>query len=418
MTTGPASMTRRRFGQVVLAVTGAAGLGAAGLAEFRHWQARQRYAAATRRDVTGANSLAAHAAVRGLAYGAAVDPAMLDVEGVEKGHKTDGYTQLVAAQTGILVAGNAMKWDALRPSPDVFDFTEADRMMRFAKITGKQVRGHNLCWHQALPGWFWRTANKDTARSLLTEHIRVVVGHFRGQIQSWDVVNEAIEEAVWNGERRPDGLRMTPWLELIGPDYIELAFRAAAEADPHAKLTYNDYEIETDRPEETHKRAQVLALLQRLKARDVPIHAVGVQSHLRAASPKPGAGLQSFIREAAGMGLEVYVTEMDVNCGGVEGGVAERNEVVAGVFRDYLDLVLAEPNVPLVLTWGLTDAESWLKYGWLMDDWDKRSMWTKFNESRHQRPLPFDGDFEPKPAFWALRGALDGAPMRGQAVPA
>ena len=409
MKTGKSRITRRQFGWAALGVGAAGALGLGWVAvEEPKWRRKRQYDAAVEPGVTGANSLEAHAAARGLLYGAAVDPALLDVEGVAKGHSTDAYTHAVAAQTGILVAENAMKWFALRPTADTFDFTQADRLMRFAKLTGKQVRGHNLCWHEGLPGWFRSTANKGNARELLTDHIRKVVGHFRGQIQSWDVVNEAIEEAVWYGERRPDGLRMTPWLELIGPDYIELAFRTAAEADPQAKLTYNDYEIETDQPGETRKRAQVLALLLRLKARGVPIDAVGVQSHLRADNPKAGAGLQSFIREVGAMGLEVYITEMDVSCRGVEGGIAERDAVVSGVYRDYLDLVLAEPNVLLVLTWGLTDGESWLRDAWLMDDWDKRSMWTKFNESRNQRPLPFDDDFNPTPAFWTLRGALDG----------
>lgn len=408
-------LTRRQFGCGVAALSTTAVLGMAGAGGWM-WakhklraNLRLRYENSIRPDLIGANSLGAHAAAKGLMYGSAVFPERLDVEGIAKGHTADSYTQLVAAQAGILVAGNAMKWDALRPSADRFDFTVADRMMRFAQLTGKRVRGHNLCWHRQLPGWFRSTANKDNARQLLTSHIREVVEHFRGRIHSWDVVNEAIEEAVMVGERRPDGLRVTPWLELIGPDYIELAFRTAAEADPQAKLTYNDYEIETDRPAEVEKRAKVVALLRGLKERGVPIHAVGVQSHLHAALPKPGAGLQSFIREAAAMGLEVYVTELDVNCGGVEGGVEERDAVVARIYKDYLDLVLAEPNVPLVLTWGLMDEESWLRYGWQIDDWDKRSMLTRFRESRRQRPLPFDDEFAPTPAFWSLRGALDGA---------
>ncbi len=191
------------------------------------------------------------------------------------------------------------------------------------------------------------------------------------------------------------------WLELIGADYIELAFRAAAEADPQAKLTYNDYAIETERPPEIQKRAQVLALLRRLQDRGVPIHAVGVQSHLFAAGPQPGAGLQSFIREAGKMGLEVYITEMDVNCRGMMGGVAERDAAVSQVYRNYLDLVLAEPNVPIALTWGITSAHAW------MNQLDQRfERWPDF---ARQHPLPFDDDFNPMPAFLSLRGALDTA---------
>jgi endo-1,4-beta-xylanase len=335
-----------------------------------------------------------------------VDPELLDVEGVAKGHSTDGYTHLLAAQAGILVPENAMKWQTLRPTADTFDFTQADRLMRFAKLTGKRVRGHNLCWHESLPLWFWGTANKENARQLLLEHIRVVAGYFRGQLHSWDVVNEAIEPA----DGRPDGLRATRWLELIGPDYIELAFRTAAEADPQAKLTYNDYAIETDSTWEARKRDQVLALLERLKASGTPIHAVGVQSHLDAAGPQPGAGLQSFIREAGKMGLEVYITEMDVNCRGMMGGVAERDAAVSQLYRNYLNLVLAEPNVPIALTWGITSAHAW------MNQFDQRfERWPDF---ARQHPLPFDDDFNPMPAFLSLRGALDAAHPAAAATPA
>jgi endo-1,4-beta-xylanase len=392
------NLTRRQFGWSALGMGAAARLGLEAAALEGLFDARAKgQAAANASDVTGANSLEAHAAARGHLYGAAVVPELLDVEGIVAGHSSDGYTNLVTAQTGILVGENAMKWPALRPSADQFDFTGADRLMRFANLTGKRVRGHNLCWHEALPRWFQGTVTKDNARQILTDHIRVVAGHFRGQIQSWDVVNEAIEPK----DGLANGLRKSPWLELIGPDYIELAFRTAAEADPHAKLTYNDYDIEQDSPRPAEKRAQVLALLRRFKSRGVPIHAVGVQSHLPADGDQPGAGLQSFIREAAKMGLEVYVTEMDVKFHGQNATQAEEDAAVAAVYRNYLNLVLAEPNVPNVLTWGITDAHTWL---------------THLNHEApgtapaiRQRPMPFDDDLNPTPAFFALRAALDGA---------
>ena len=364
--------------------------------EFRGERRKRQYTAAVQPSVTGVNSLQAHAMSKGILYGAAVDPEMLDVEGVAKGHSSDGYTHLVAAQTGILVADNAMKWGALRPSADRFDFTQADRMMRFARLLGKRARGHNLCWHEYMPGWFWRTATKENARQLLCDHIRVVAGYFRGQLDSWDVVNEAVNPA----DGRPDGLRKSRWLELIGPDYIELAFRTAAEADPETKLVYNDYGIETDRPADSEKRAQVLSLLRRLKARNVPIHAVGVQSHLYAAGGQPGTGLQSFIREAGKMGLEVFITELDVNCHGLDAGQGERDVIVAKVYRHYLDLVLAEPNVPIALTWGITSERTWLNQPFA-------DSYAKLPHGARQRPLPFDDDYNPTPAFQALRAAFD-----------
>jgi endo-1,4-beta-xylanase len=395
-------LTRRKFAWNVLGFGAIAAL-AGGISPVAACQAtenRSRFANATKPGVAGANALEAHAAPHGLLYGAAVNPQLLDLDGLAAGHTIDAYTQLLAGQTGILVAENAMKWGPLRPSPTSFNFDQADRLMRFAELSQKRVRGHNLCWYEGLPNWFSSTANKQNARQLLVDHIRTVAGRFRGRIHSWDVVNEAVEPA----DRRPDGLRNSSWLQLIGPDYIELAFRTTAEADPHAILTYNDYDIENDSPKQTEKRAQVLALLRRLKAAGVPIGALGVQSHLRAADHPPGEGLTQLIRTCAQMNLQVFVTEMDVNCHGVDldPNVSENealDKIVAGIYRDYLGRVLAEPNVPIALTWGITSAYSWLNSPWAAYD--------RLPHGARQRPLPFDDDFNPTPAFFSLRAALD-----------
>jgi endo-1,4-beta-xylanase len=289
----------------------------------------------------------------------------------------------------------------LRPTPQSFDFAPADRLLRFAAITGDRVRGHNLCWHEQLPGWFASTANKDNARKLLVEHIQTVAGRYRGQIHSWDVVNEAVNPK----DGRADGLRKSPWLELVGPEYIEVAFETAASADPAAKLTYNDYDIELDTPEQIEKRGQVMLLLRRLKARGIPIHAVGVQSHLKADGPQPGAGLVEFVRQAGKMGLEVFITEMDVNTRGIAGGPEMQDAAVARVYRNYLGMMLAEPNVPVALTWGITSAHSWLN--------QSRQPWAQRPDGSRQRPLPFDDDLQPTAAFAAIRDAIDGARPAG-----
>ena len=184
-------------------------------------------------DVSGAQSLRAHANTHGLLVGCAVVPERLD--------KEPQYAGVVAAQANILVAENAMKWKALRPAPDEFDFSGADAILAFASAHGQKVRGHNLCWHEALPDWFAGTVTKENARQILTDHINTVAGRYAGKLHSWDVVNEAIDTK----SDRPDGLRKSPWFDLIGPDYIDIAFRAARQADSTALLTYNDYGIET-----------------------------------------------------------------------------------------------------------------------------------------------------------------------------
>ena len=334
-------------------------------------------------EVVGAQSLRAHAEAHGLLVGCAVVPEKLADE--------PGYANTVARQANLLVAENAMKWKALRPTPSTYNFAPADAILAFANAHGQRLRGHNLCWHEALPDWFQSTATRENARRLLTDHIQHVAGHFAGKLHSWDVVNEAID--IKDG--RSDGLRKSPWFDLIGPDYIEIAFRTARLADSTALLTYNDYGIELDTPDQQEKRAKVLALVKGLRLRGVPIHAVGVQSHLTAGEGVPGAGLRDFIREVAAFDMQVFITELDVSDHKLTGSVQDRDAAVAKLYGDYLRLVLAEPNVTAVLTWGITD-----KYTWL-DRQHPRS------DGQPQRCLPFDADYQPTPVFFAMRNALD-----------
>ncbi|HTW47313.1 MAG TPA: endo-1,4-beta-xylanase [Acidobacteriaceae bacterium] len=376
--------TRREFVRLGVVMAGSLGRGL-GWAEG----AAQKPDAATPApvDVSGPNSLRAHAEVHGLLVGCAVAPERLDNEAQ--------YAGAVAAQANLLVAENAMKWKALRPAPNKFDFRGADAILAFAAAHGQKVRGHNLCWHAALPAWFESTVTKDNARQILTEHIKAVAGRYAGKLHSWDVVNEAIDPK----SGLPDDMRKSPWLELVGPDYIDVAFRAARQADSEALLTYNDYGIETDSPEETAKREAVLALVRGMQKRDVPIDAVGVQSHLKAENPLPGKGLREFVRELRSMDLQVFVTELDVNEKKLEGSEAERDAAIARIYKDYVTMMVAEPNVTAVLTWGITD-----RYTWLNGPKVARP------DGKPQRCLPFNADYQPAPAFFALRDALDSRP--------
>jgi len=245
------------------------------------------------------------------------------------------------------------------------------------------------------PDWFGGTVTKENARQILTEHIRTVAGRYARRLHSWDVVNEAIDAK----SDRPDGLRKSPWFDLIGPDYIDIAFRTAREANSKALLTYNDYGIETDAPDQVKKRAMVLDLIREMKKRNVPIDAVGVQSHLGATDRVPGNRLRDFVRELRHMGLQVFITEFDVNEKELEGSEADRDAAIARVYKDYVTMMVAEPNVTAVLTWGITDRYTWLNG-------------SKFGraDGKPQRCLPFDADYHPTPAFFALRAALDSRP--------
>ena len=377
--------TRREFLSNVAATAAAGGIASllpAGC--MRHHAARAPHGGAPALlEMTGPRSLRAHAVAHGLLIGCAVVPERLDGE--------PDYAKTVADQANILVPENAMKWAALHPTADRFDFRGADDVVVFALTHDQKVRGHNLCWHEALPPWFAATVNRDNARQILTQHILTVAGRYAGKLHSWDVVNEAVDPH----SGRPDGLRDSPWLQLIGPDYIELAFRTARQADPTALLTYNDYGIELDTTEQIEKRGQVMMLVRRLKARGVPINAVGVQSHLTAGD-KPGAGLQHFVAELRSIGLHVFITELDVNDRSITGDVAARDAAVARLYRDYLTMMFAQPNVGVALTWGITD-----RYTWLNGPKYARP------DGKPNRPLPFDSDYHPTPAFFAERDAID-----------
>lgn len=328
------------------------------------------------------------AAQRGLLAGPAVSYAQLE---------RPEFDGALADEASIVVAENDMKWRRIHPDQDRYDFSRADALLAFATAHGQKLRGHNLCWHEYNPEWLGRNATKRNAADLLRGHIAAVAGHFRGQIHSWDVVNEAV--AVEDG--REDGLRKSIWLELIGPDYLEVAFRAAAAADPNALLTYNDYDLEQDSPGHERKRQAVLQLLSSLRDRQAPIHALGIQSHLRAElTPAGWSGLHRFLDEVERLDLQVFVTELDVDDRALPADITERDGRVAELYRDYLTNALQHRSVKAVLTWGLTDRDSWLNSS------KKRS------DGLPQRPLPFDADLKPKPAFFAMRDAIAAVPAR------
>ncbi len=342
-------------------------------------------------EFTGAGSLKAHALPKGRFAGAAVNMGLLAT--------SEPYARTIAEQYNVVVAENAMKWGPLRPAPDAFRFEEADRFMAFAELHKMAVRGHNLCWHEQLPGWFAATVTKTNAEQYLKHHIATVAGRYRERVRSWDVVNEAIDPK----DGQPDGLRNSPWYKLLGPDYIDIAFHAAREADPHALLTYNDYGIETDSPEETVKRGAVLALLKRMQHSRVPLDAVGIQSHISTGSAKQiGNGLAAFVQECSEMNLKVFVTEMDVNDDSLATpDVKARGVEVAAIYSDYLKLLLANPAVTDVLTWGVHSGASWLNA-----EGDNAKFRPRHPE-REELCLPFDDAYQPNAAFYALRDALD-----------
>jgi endo-1,4-beta-xylanase len=304
--------------------------------------------------------------------------------------------QLVSDQYAILVPEAELKWRALRPSPTTYDFTASDALFAFAAAHQMQVRGHTLLWHNSVPDWLTADPSGFNVRQLVVDHIHTVMGRYRGRVHSWDVVNEAILPA----DNQPGGLRKSFWYDAIGPDYIDLAYRSAFEADPHAKLTYNDYGVEYDSDDNAARRRSILALLRGMQERKVPLNAVGIQSHIKAGSPNTiGRGLIDYIDAIRTMGLEVYLTEMDVNEDDLTyDDVARRDQAVAETYRQFLRVALASPAVKLLLTWGVSDRRTWLNDG---------PTHHRKQPNRPQRSLPFDPDYKPTAAFFAIRESID-----------
>ena len=308
---------------------------------------------------------------------------------VDSGLVLGGSSELLRSQFDVLVAEYEMKPAALSPALGRYDFAKADAIVDWAVKNGIKVRGHCLVWHrEVVPGMFTQ-GDLPVSRGVLIERLRAyihaVVGHFRGRVWAWDVVNEAL---VAGEPGAVDGWRRSPWFEIIGPEYVALAFQFAHEADPGALLYYNDYE--TQNPA---KRALILEMVRTLRAGGAPIDGVGHQAHCTVVYPDPAA-LEATVRELAGLGLHNQITELDVSLrerygapvppltDALRAAQARRWGELFAMFRrnaEYIDAVLL---------WGVNDESSWL--------------------GSPDEPLLFH-HFEPKRAFWeVLRAASPG----------
>jgi len=306
---------------------------------------------------------------------------------------------VVSQQCDVLTPGLQLKWDALRPTPDSYNFGPGDQLQRFAQQHNMKLRGHTLVWHRALSDWFSGYATPQNAEQLMLSHINTVVAHYAGRIHSWDVINEALLPT----DKRSDGLRNSPWLQLIGPEYIEAAFRAAAKADPHAILCWNEYGIENESADHEEKRQFFLRHLKELRSRNVSIHGIGIQSHLDATNPKfPGSQFDNFLYQVSDMGLKIIISELDFTDSIPGPDVAKRNQFVASKYQQYLDMVLKHTSVIAVLTWGISDKHTWLNQGYRFPRKDGAPF----------VPLPYDANYNAKPEWYAMARAFENSPPR------
>jgi endo-1,4-beta-xylanase len=245
---------------------------------------------------------------------------------------------IIANTFSMIAVGNDLKFATrLRPTPSTYDFSFGDADVSWAERHNLLFRGHCLVWWNALPSWFQSYVTSANAEQVMTDHITAVVKHYAGRVYSWDVVNESVDS------RLPGGLRRKPWLDFVGPEYIDIAFHTAHAADKKARLVLNECYIEHATPVEIGNRASLLALVSRLKKAGVPITTIGVQGHLRGNTALDKPGMTRFLKQVQDLGLEIMITELDVDDVDVPGSLID--ETVANKYAEFLDLMMPYVNV-------------------------------------------------------------------------
>lgn len=289
------------------------------------------------------------------------------------------YSATLAREFNMVTPEVSMKFSETEPQPGVYTFAKADSIVAFAQAHQMQVRGHNLVWYTDLPAWLTGgTFTRDQLITILRDHIMTEVTRYRGQVNIWDVVNEAVGD--------DGGLRDSIWLRGIGPQYIDMAFRWAHQANPQARLFYNDYGGEGL----GRKSDAIYALVKGMLQRGVPIDGIGLQMHISLDRyPNPQDVLANMQRLTA-LGLEVQITEMDVKTQDDPRPMAAKLTAQAQLYGEMLHTCLLVTRCTAFVMWGFTDAHSWIPAATGHPDY----------------PLIFDAQYRPKPAYFALQQAL------------
>lgn len=356
-------------------------------------------------SIMAAPSLDALARRSGRRFGSAVAWGAI---GADRGSFANpAYAAILERECGVLVPENELKWQWVRRTP-AFNFQQFDAIVDYATAKNMPVRGHTLFWYpekwypQWLVGYDFGSQPATAAAKLLTDHVRAVTERYGNKIYSYDVVNEAIEPAT--GEIRDTVITRA----MGGEAALDLMFHTAKAAAPHAQLVYNDYmSWERGTEDETHIRG-VLKLLEGFRKRGTPVHALGIQSHIRLLKKAPVADIirestgpwRAFLDAVVGMGYDLEITEFDVNDREAPDDIVMRDRMVADFARAYLDVMLSYPQLGDVLAWGMVDRYSWLT------GFDPR------HDKSIKRGTPYDAQFRPKPLRQAIADAFANASSR------
>ena len=295
------------------------------------------------------------------------------------------YQEIILREFNVITPENAMKFWATHPALNKYNFTNADEIVEFAQKNNLMIRGHTLVWDHNLPDWLTKSGyGKEEITKILKDHIQTVITRYSGKLIAWDVVNEPIHDGKF-------GLKNF-WYETIGPEYLELSFRWAKEADPKAKLFLNEWGAE----EINSKSDVIYFLIKNLLQKGVPIEGIGFQMHRGIGDPKimheiPDlVSMKNNFQRFADLGLEIQITEMDIQTYGYQGNHEQILKAQAKAYEDIVKTVIKIPNVKALIFWGILDKYSWIP--------------ASFNHPDFAHI--FDNDYLPKPAYNAVVNAL------------
>lgn len=300
------------------------------------------------------------------------------------------YSKILTSQFNLAVIDNTPNWyftdGGLRPSPTTYNFKTMDRIVHYALANHMQIQAHHLVWGEEkwLPNWL-KNGHYTPSQLLNIMHqdISTVVGRYKGKIKEWSVVNEAFTR-----QQHIDGLHDW-WADNIGStSYIDQAFIWAHQADPQAKLILNDFDNEHFNPVSD----AMYNYVKSAKARGVPIDGIGMQMHIDATHPPDINEVIQNMRRFGQLGVSVYVTEFDVNMSAVPAPNNVRDNIEAQIYYNMMRACIEAGDCHSFSELGITDRETWYNY--------------MGPSTADARPLMFDSNFQPKPAFYAFRNAL------------
>jgi endo-1,4-beta-xylanase len=347
-------------------------------------------ASMARPAMAAAGNLGAVAAKHGIVFGSAFDRQVFS---------DPAYAALIKANCRIGSVENSFKIDWLRRDGPTADFSYTDRLVRFAQDAGIAPRGTGLIWNDWPPAWLKSMSTREIA-AMLDRHVSETIARYAGRMQSWDVVNEPF----YPPHGQAGGYRKGPWLEAMGPTYIARALKAAAAADPKAKVVLNEAFCEQDDELGQSVRPPLLSLITELKHAGIRLDAVGFQAHLKPHLPFDDQAFAAYLQKIAALDVDIYITEFDVDDEAMPDDIAARDRMVADRCTKFLSAVLSVPRVKTFICWHLSDRYSWYKD----TDWYRTSVARHGGDpKRGPRTHLADEALKPKPAWDAVARVLE-----------